>query len=65
MDTIDFGKFLILDEMANLAENDTVQYTHKLMNLPHEDYKVWRICSKGWNGAGKSDFFKKRDGVIL
>ncbi len=40
MDTIDFGKFLILDEMANLAESDTVQYTHALMNLPHENYKV-------------------------
>jgi len=40
VDTIDFGRFLILDEMANLAESDTVQYTHALMNLPHEDYKV-------------------------
>jgi hypothetical protein len=40
VDTIDFGKFLILDEMANLAESDTVQYTHALMNLPHENYKV-------------------------
>ena len=40
VDTIDFGRFLILDEMANLAEGDTVLYTHALMNLPHEDYKV-------------------------
>ena len=42
MDTVDFGRFLILDEMANLAESDTVLYTHTLMNLPHEDYKVSR-----------------------
>ena len=40
VDTVDFGRFLILDEMANLAESDTVLYTHTLMNLPHEDYKV-------------------------
>jgi hypothetical protein len=46
VDTIDFGRFLILDEMANLAESDTVLYTHNLMNLPHENYKVLSsMCS--------------------
>ena len=50
MDTIDFGRFLILDEMANLAEGDTVLYTHALMNLPHEDYKVgWIFLTFFWS----------------
>ncbi len=40
VDTPDFGRFLILDEMANLAESDTVNYTHSLMNIPTESYKV-------------------------
>lgn len=40
VDTLDFGRFLILDEMANLAESDTVNYTHSLMNVPTESYKV-------------------------
>jgi len=40
VDTPDFGRFLILDEMANLAESDTINYTHSLMNLPKESYKV-------------------------
>ena len=31
---MDFGKLLVLDGYANLAESDTVQYTHTLMNLP-------------------------------
>ena len=31
---------LILDGFANLAEIDTEDYTHSLMNLPHENYKV-------------------------
>ena len=26
--------------MANLAENDKVEYTHTLMNLPNENYGV-------------------------
>ena len=32
--TMDFGKLLVLDGFANLAESDTVHYTHSLMNLP-------------------------------
>ena len=34
LNTMDFGKLLVLDGYANLAESDTVQYTHTLMNLP-------------------------------
>ena len=33
--TIDHGNVLVLDGAVNLAENDTVPYTHSLMNLPH------------------------------
>jgi len=29
---------LVLDGMVNLAESDTEAYTHKLMNLPAENY---------------------------
>ncbi len=32
--SVDFGNVLILDGAVNLAENDTVPYTHALMNLP-------------------------------
>ena len=38
--TKDFGRLLILNDMANLAENDKVEYTHTLMNLPNENYGV-------------------------
>ena len=31
--TIDHGKMLILDGAVNLAESDTVAYTHQLMDL--------------------------------
>ena len=34
LNTMDFGKLLVLDGYANLAESDTVPYTHSLMNLP-------------------------------
>ena len=34
LNTMDFGNLLVLDGYANLAESDTVQYTHFLMNLP-------------------------------
>ena len=34
LNTMDFGKLLVLDGYANLTESDTVQYTHSLMNLP-------------------------------
>ena len=40
VETQDFGRLLILNEYANLAENDRVEYTHTLMNLPHENYSV-------------------------
>ena len=43
VDTVDFGRLLILDGMTNLAESDTEAYTHSLMNLPSEIYKV---CSE-------------------
>ena len=39
-ETLDYGRLLILDGFANLAESDTVAYTHSLMNLPHENYSV-------------------------
>ena len=46
---------LILDGFANLAEIDTEDYTHSLMNLPHENYKVIFFflfvlsCKKNYN----------------
>lgn len=40
VDTPDFGRLLVLNEMANLAEADKIEYTHSLMNLPHENYGV-------------------------
>ena len=48
VETQDFGRLLILNEYANLAENDRVEYTHTLMNLPHENYSVnffYKLCS--------------------
>ena len=47
VETKDFGRTLILNEMVNLAANDKVEYTHTMMNLPNEDYGV--SC------AGKQD----------
>ena len=41
LNTMDFGKLLVLDGYANLAESDTVQYTHSLMNLP--EVRLWHI----------------------
>jgi spermidine synthase len=49
VDTIDYGKLLILDNMANLAESDTVGYTHAIMNLPHQDYKVLTFLAYNFN----------------
>ena len=43
VETKDFGRILILDEMVNLAEKDKVEYTHTLMNLPNENYGVRQI----------------------
>ena len=40
VETADFGKLIILNEMANLAEIDREEYTHALMNMPHEDFHV-------------------------
>ena len=33
-DTMDTGKLLVLDGLANLSEADTIAYTHTLMDLP-------------------------------
>ena len=33
-DTVDTGKLLVLDGLANLSEADTIAYTHTLMDLP-------------------------------
>ena len=32
-DTIDSGKLLVLDGLANLAEKDTICYTHALLDM--------------------------------
>jgi spermidine synthase len=47
VDTLDYGPMLILDGFANLAESDTVEYTHSLMNLPAENYAVSRLKNPG------------------
>ena len=36
--TVDHGNMLILDGAVNLAENDTVPYTHALMNIPQDEH---------------------------
>ena len=41
--TKDFGRLLVLNDMANLAELDKIEYTHTLMNLPNENYGVSMI----------------------
>ena len=33
-DTVDTGKLLVLDGLANLSEGDTIAYTHTLIDLP-------------------------------
>ena len=38
-DTVDTGKLLILDGLANLGEADTIGYTHALLDLPKVIYK--------------------------
>jgi len=45
--TVDFGPMLILDGMVNLAESDTEEYTHTLMNLPAEDYSGKNVLILG------------------
>lgn len=47
IETRDYGNLLILDGMANLAESDTVTYTHALMNLPTENYKDKNVLILG------------------
>jgi hypothetical protein len=34
VDTVDQGRMMLLDGLVNLAESDTVAYTHVLMGLP-------------------------------
>ena len=52
VETKDFGRLLILNEMANLAENDKVEYTHTMMNIPHESYKGKEILILGGGDGG-------------
>ena len=54
LNTMDFGNLLVLDGYANLAESDTVQYTHSLMNLPEVRlrhilyiYQIFKVSSLG------------------
>ena len=52
MDTVDFGRLLILDQVPNLAESDTDVYTRTLMNLPgQEDYGDKEVKVKQSVGA--------------
>merc|ERR1711956_28696 len=48
----DFGRLLILNDMANLAENDKVEYTHTLMNLPNENYGGKEVLILGGGDGG-------------
>jgi len=50
--TKDFGRLLILNDMANLAENDKVEYTHTLMNLPNENYGGKEVLILGGGDGG-------------
>jgi len=52
VDTTDFGRMLILDHFANLAESDTETYTHSLMNKPHENYKDKEVLILGGGDGG-------------
>merc|ERR1712004_12765 len=52
VETQDFGRLLILNEYANLAENDRVEYTHTLMNLPHENYSGKEVLILGGGDGG-------------
>merc|ERR1719367_2213990 len=52
VDTKDYGRMLILDGFANLAEIDTEDYTHSLMNLPHENYKGKEVLILGGGDGG-------------
>jgi len=52
VETRDFGRLLVLNEMANLAENDKVEYTHTLMNLPNENYGGKEVLILGGGDGG-------------
>jgi len=52
VETADFGRLLILNDMANLAENDKVEYTHTLMNLPNENYGGKEVLILGGGDGG-------------
>ena len=58
VETQDFGRLLILNEYANLAENDRVEYTHTLMNLPHENYGVNIFSQKYYESEFSSSKFR-------
>lgn len=52
--TIDHGNVLILDGAVNLAEKDTVSYTHTLMNIPQDlhHYEDARVLILGGGDGG-------------
>ena len=60
VETNDYGCLLNLDRMTNLAESDTFEYTHTLMNLPVENYEVSSILcilSKGINDTARKHWW--------
>ena len=57
MKTMDFGMLLFLDGYANLAESDTVQYTHSLMHLPEViQLEYFELCNFALSKTLKLDF---------
>jgi len=52
VETKDFGRILILDDMVSLAEKDTVEYTHTLMNFPNENYGGKEVLILGGGDGG-------------
>lgn len=61
VDTVDFGRLLILDDMTNLAETDTLPYTHTLMNLPKEDYEGKEVLILGGGDGALMNELQKLD----
>merc|ERR1711935_528228 len=61
VETRDFGRLLILNDMANLAENDKVEYTHTLMNLPNEKYAGKEVLILGGGDGGLLKELKKEN----
>ncbi|TRY80669.1 hypothetical protein TCAL_15518, partial [Tigriopus californicus] len=61
VDTVDFGRLLILDDMTNLAETDTLPYTHTLMNLPKENYEGKEVLILGGGDGALMNELQKLD----